>query len=142
MRPSPPVSLSSVSREACTVLSVILNSIVSLLCLRRCSSVGQPRVFSICSTLELLWWRFRQKRAARLWIISTFLVLLAVYGSQTVDAYSEIGLTIAVYARFLIFREPILRLPRRKPSIMLPLAQILLGGCPIRCCFGVSHQGT
>lgn len=52
--------------------------------------------------------------------------ILAVEGTHTVDAYSKLGLTTAVYAAALILDEASPRLRLKKPGVLFPLATVLL----------------
>ena len=59
-----------------------------------CCSVGRSSEVSILETLEYLEKSSRQNLAALFWMASILFILIVVWGSQTGDAYSTIGLTI------------------------------------------------
>ena len=91
---------------------------------RLLSSVFHFRVESIAVTLSLRLKRFKTQHAALLWTISTTLIFLAVYGSHTVEQYSRVGRTKALYAVSLVFGGQCLRFRLRKPMVLLALFDI------------------
>ena len=68
-------------------------SMASLAILRLCSRLGHCKEFIIQVTLDVLWYLLTTNLAARLCTASNWLILSCVYGSQTVQAYSKMGLT-------------------------------------------------
>ena len=93
----------------------ILKSIEKWEICLRCSRDCHPRVSIIWLTLEVLWYRFITKRAARLWIDSSVSVFFCVDGSHTQEVYSSTGQTNALYALSLMVLELIFRFLLRKP---------------------------
>ena len=77
-------------------------------------------------TLDLLWCLLVTKRAARLYTISNFLMFLSVCGSQTALAYSTKGRTRVKYACCFMATDPMFSFHRRKPMVLLALAQTSL----------------
>ena len=71
----------------------ILNSIVRRPCFLLASRDGHPSSSSILVTLACRSQLLTVKRAALRWTISSLLMLFAVCGSHTDDAYSNVGLT-------------------------------------------------
>ena len=65
------------------------------------------------------------KATALCWTISILEMLFLVCGSKTLEAYSRIGLIIAVYALSLTLHEPIFRFRLRNPSILFALTHML-----------------
>ena len=92
---------------------------------RLLSSVFHFRAESISVTLSLGLKRFKTQRAALLWTISTMLIFLALYGSHTVEQYSRVGRTEALYAVSLVFGGQFLRFRLRKPKVLLALFDML-----------------
>ena len=91
---------------------------LSRLCHFRCCSMSP--------TLDVLRCLLVTYLAALRWTISILLMSDLRWGSHTEQAYSSDGLTNDWYACSLTEVEPLLRLRRRKPRVLLALPQMLL----------------
>jgi len=103
---------------------IILYSIINLALVLLISSVGQLRFWIISDAELVLWYRLVMYLAALLWIFSIWFIWLFVCGSQKVDEYSNLGLTMALYACSFTLEEFIFKFLRRNPSDWLALLVI------------------
>ena len=94
--------------------------------LRRSSRLCHSRCCSMSPTLDVLRCLLVTYLAALRWTISILLMSDLRWGSHTEEAYSSDGLTNDLYACSLMEVEPLFRLRRRKPRILLALPQKLL----------------
>ena len=94
--------------------------------LRRSSRLRHSRCCSMSPTLDVLCCLLVTYLAALRWTISILLMSDLRWGSHTEQAYSSDGLTNDLYACSLTEVEPMFRLRRRKPRVLLALPQMLL----------------
>ena len=100
-------------------------NIASLLILRLCWRLGHWRASIMQVTLDVLWYLLTTNLAARLCTASSLSICSYVYGSQTVHAYSRMGLTNVLYAMSFTFCDPIFKFLRRKPRVLFAFLQTL-----------------
>ena len=96
--------------------------------LRRSSRLRHARCCSMSPTLDVLRWLLVTYLAALRWTISMVLMSDLRWGSHTEQAYSRDDLTNDLYACSLTEVEPMFRLRRRKPRVLLALVYH-------RCCW-------
>ena len=94
--------------------------------LRRSSRMRHSRCCSISPTLDVLRCQLMTYLADLRWTIYILLMSDLRWGSHTEQAYSSDGLTNDLHACALTEVEPMFRLRRRKPKVLLALPQMLL----------------
>ena len=117
-------SLSPLSNA--TLSLTILYNIPSLASFLLSWSDFHSSVASMLSTLERLPKRLLTYLAPLRWTISSCWMSFWWYGSQTVEAYSSVGLTKVLYAFSLTDVETMFKLCRRNPNVLFVFPQMLL----------------
>ena len=96
---------------------------------------------SMSPTLDVFRWLLVTYLAALRWTISILLTSDLRWKSHTEQAHSSDGLTNDLYACSLTEVEPMFRLWRRKPRVLLALPQMLLMWlCHLRSLLMVTHR--
>ncbi len=104
----------------------------SLASRRQVSSRSQPRLVIMLVMLLLRLWSCLMKRAPLLWMFSRRSLSLVRYGSHTEHAYSSFDRTRARYASSRSSVGHPFRFLRRKPKVLLAVAQMVLI-CAFHC---------
>jgi hypothetical protein len=100
----------------------------------RSSRLRHLRCCSMSPTLDVLRCLLVTYLASLHWSVSILLMSDLRWGSHTEQAYSSDGLTNDLYACSLTEVEPMFRLWRKKPRVLLAFPQMLLMWLYHRCC--------